>query len=165
MTIQVELHGANGSSTTEVNEPKGFPTRHVKIGTVKDTESVSIAPDIPTPTEQIAAVMPDWSEAWDDNRDRLIAWLSEDLTLSEGIVLNMLGIAIENQYAPRKSMSAGQWVCLTSDLTTDNYFNVVWMRELKTRISRKYEDRRKPRTNLKALLTEATAVMEVSHEA
>ena len=122
---------------------------------------MSITPDIPTPTEQIAAVMPAWSEAWDDNRDRLIAWLSEDLTLSEGVVLNMLGTAIENQYAPRASMSAGQWVCLTSDLTTDNYFNVVWMRELRTRISRKYEDRRKPRTDLKTLLTE-TAVMEVS---
>ena len=164
MTIQVELHGANGTKTTAVT-PKGFPTRHIKTGAVKQTESVKITSDLPTPIEQIAAVMPAWSEAWDDNRDRLIAWLSEDLTLSEGVVLNMLGIAIENQYAPRKSMSAGQWVCLTSDLTTDNHFDVVWLRELKVKISRKYEDRRKPRTNLKALLTEVTAVMEVSHEA
>ena len=30
MTIQVELHGANGSHTTEVNEPRGMLTRHVK---------------------------------------------------------------------------------------------------------------------------------------
>ena len=28
--IQVELHGANGSHTTEVNEPRGMLTRHVK---------------------------------------------------------------------------------------------------------------------------------------
>ena len=160
--IEVTLHGKNATHTTEVHEPRGFPTRHIKTGTVKQTESVKITSDLPTPVEQIAAVMPAWSEAWDDNRDRLIAWLSEDLTLSEGVVLHELGTAIENQYAPRKSMSAGQWVSLTSDLTTDNYFCVVWLRELKTRISRKYEDRRKPRTNLKALLTEVTAVMEVS---
>ena len=30
MTIQVELHGANGSRTTEVNEPRGMLTRGFK---------------------------------------------------------------------------------------------------------------------------------------
>lgn len=159
MTIEVALHGANGTKTTAV-APQPFPTRHISTDSPQPTDSVKITSDLPTPTEQIASVMPDWVEAWDDNRVRLIGWLSEDMSLSEGVILKNLGTAIEEQYAPRSSMSAGQWVCLTEDMKADNYFDVVWLRELKTRISRKYEDRRK-RTDLNALLAEVTAVMEV----
>ena len=37
MKIEVQLFGENGKSTTEVKNPGGLPTRHIRLGSVSST--------------------------------------------------------------------------------------------------------------------------------
>ena len=55
MTIEVRLHSANGTRTTSVNPPRGFPTRHVSTGTPAKSEPITITPNLPAPTPEALA--------------------------------------------------------------------------------------------------------------
>ena len=145
--VKVDLFGKRGQRTTEVT-PQGFPTRPVNTG---NSEPATITPNPKTPselrTEQVTAVIPAYTEAYSNNRDRLLTFLSKGFgkNLSQGVILHELGNALETEYAPRKAMTAPQWYAWISDLHTPDYSSVDWIASLQTRIYRKYEDLRPPR--------------------
>ena len=55
MTIEVRLHGVQGTRTQAVT-PTGFTTRHINRAAIIPTESVKVTPDLPKPTTQPAPV-------------------------------------------------------------------------------------------------------------
>ena len=48
MTIEVRLHGANGTRTHPVT-PTGFSTRHINRATVTPSDPVKVTPHLPNP--------------------------------------------------------------------------------------------------------------------
>ena len=148
--VKVRLHGKQGMRTTEVT-PQGFPTRHIRTGNSDPTPKFTITPELKTPTEQqseqVTAIMPAYKEAYTENRDRLIAYLTQGFfgNLSDGIVLSELGTAIKSEYAPRNAMSPAQYTSLIADLTTEDYDTVAWIQALRQYIWRTNERRRPPR--------------------
>lgn len=160
MAIEVTLMGKSGRPrSVSVTPDNRFRNPRLNTVTPEPSESIAITPEIPTPAELIADIMPAFNEAWKANRQRLIDYLGEDLDVSDGVILHALATAIEMEYAPRIDMNASQWQAFISDLTTGSYFNIEWLRRLKTQIERKYEDRRIQRTALKSLLMEVDAIL------
>ena len=53
MTIEVRLHGAQGTRTQAVT-PQGFPTRHINREEAIPSESVKVTPDLPTQPEPVS---------------------------------------------------------------------------------------------------------------
>ena len=119
-----------------------------------------IVADVPTQIQTLTDAIAGFNAAWHENRQRVLNYLRDDLTLSDGVLLHELGTAIETEYAARIEMTTAQWRSLAVDLTAADYFHVAWVRILKTYLSYKYQDHRKPRTDLKELLTEVNAIME-----
>lgn len=154
------LQRTEGSVFVNVTHPKAHlcPDTYFQTWTRITKEFVADVPtQIQTPTDAIAG----FNAAWTRNRQRVLDYLRDDLTLSDGVILHGFGAAIETEYTARAEMTTAQWRSLTEDLRTPDYFHVPWMRTLKTRLSYKYQDHRKPRIDLKALLTEVDAIMEV----
>lgn len=154
------LQRTEGNVFVNVTHPKA----HLRPDTYFQTwtrVAKDVVADVPThiqsPTDAIAG----FNAAWHENRQRLLDYLRDDLTLSDGVILHELGTAIETEYAARAEMTTAQWRSLTVDLMAADYFHVAWLRMLKTHLSYKYQDHRKPRTDLKGLLTEVNAIMEV----
>ena len=148
--VKVDLFGKRGHTQTEVT-PQGFPTRHIRTGNSDPTPKFTITPELKTPaeqqSEQVTAIMPAYKEAYTENRDCLIAYLTQGFfgNLSDGIVLSELGTAIKSEYAPRNAMSPAQYTSLIADLTTEDYDTVAWIQELRQYIWRTNEHRRPPR--------------------
>lgn len=117
--------------------------------------------DVPIHIQPLTDAIAGFNAAWHENRQRVLDYLRHDLTLSDGVILHEFGTAIETEYAARVEMTTAQWRSLTVDLRTPDYFHVAWMPTLRTRLGYKYQDYRQPRTDLKALLTEVNAIMEV----
>ena len=147
--IKVDLFGKAGHRDTEVT-PQGFPTRHVRTrtGHLPTTEPATITPNpvIPSPqTEKPAPVLPAFTAAYQENRQRLINFLSQDYAprdLSDGVILHELGEAITAEYAPRTEMTPAQWTALTADLQLDKWNYPHWISALQRKINLKYEGRR-----------------------
>ena len=148
--VKVRLHGKQGMRATEVT-PQGFPTRHICTGNPKPSDSLQITSELKTPVElqaqQVKAVIPVYKEAYTENRQRLIDYLTQGFhgNLSDGIVLSELGQATKSEYASRTAMTPAQWTTLIADLTTDNYDSVCWLQELRQYIWRTNERRRPSR--------------------
>ena len=148
--VKVDLFGKRGHTQTEVT-PQGFPTRHIRPGNSDPTPKFTIIPELKTPAEQqaeqVTAIMPAYKEAYTENRDRLIAYLTQGFfgNLSDGIVLSELETAIKSEYAPKNAMSPAQWTALIVDLTTEDYDTVAWIQALRQYIWRTNEHRRPPR--------------------
>ena len=138
--VKVDLYGKRGYRQTEVTPET--PSRFGQVAP-QPTEPATITPNPITPIE---AVIPAYKEAWTENRDRLLAYLTIGFhgNLSDGVTLHELGTALEIQYAPRKAMNADQWHAWIGDLQTEDYNSVDWIKALKTKIYRKYEDLRPP---------------------
>ena len=146
--LTINLFGAAGQRSIEIQPKGGFPTRHIKIGSPDSTPLPEITPDLPK--AQPKPAIPAFNKAWEENRQRIIDFLGEgfDGNLSEGCIMPQLGEAIANQYAPRKAMTDDQWRALTAVLQQSDWDAGHWLRDLKQRIWCKYEDRR-----IKRLLT------------
>ena len=56
--VKVELFGAAGTRNIEVKQRGGFPTRHIRTGTPRETEPLAITPD-PEPTAKAPEFTPD----------------------------------------------------------------------------------------------------------
>ena len=162
--VKVELYGKDGHRKTEIKRDDRFQNPRFGRVATQPTESITITQDLPTPAELTAKALIRFNNAWTANRSRAIQYLSEDLDISEGVILSEFATAVETQYAPRTAITPAQWCSLARDLNAVRYFNVVWMRSLKMRISRKYEDRRIAKPDLKALLSELNTVMGVQSD-
>ena len=154
------LQRTEGNVFVNVAHPKAHlpPNTYFQTWTGIAKEVVA---DVPIHIQPLTSAITDFNEAWHENRQRLLDYLRDDFTLSDGVILHELGRAIETEYATRVEMTTAQWRSLTVDLRTPNYFHVGWMHMLKTRLSYKYQDHRKPRTDLQELLAEVNAIMEV----
>ena len=155
-----DLQRTEGNVFVNVTHPKAHlrPDTYFQTWTRIAKECVA---DVPIHIQPFTDALAGFNAAWHENRQRLLDYLRDDLVLSDGVILHGLGAAIETEYAARVEMTTAQWQALTSDLCTSDYFDVVWMRMLKTHLGYKYQDHRKPRTDLKGLLTEVNAIMEV----
>ena len=146
----VKLHGTHGTRTVQIEPDQRFTTpRFGKIVPPK-SESAAITPNPPTSEELQAeatqAVVPAFTQAYAENRPRLIAYLTAGFhnNMSEGVALHEFADAVETQYAPRKIMTPDQWRAFTEDLQAEDYNSVDWIASLQTRLYRKYEDMRPP---------------------
>lgn len=153
------LQPTEGNVFVNVTHPKAHlrPNTYFQTWTRIAKEVVA---SVPTQIQPLTDAIADFNAAWRENRQRVLNYLRDDLTLSDGVLLHGLGKAIETEYAARVEMTTAQWRSLTVDLTAADYFHVAWMRILKTHLSYKYQDHRKPRTDLKELLTEVNAIMK-----
>lgn len=137
--VSVNLHGAEGVRKVDIT-PKAFGTRHIPTGAVGKTPPPTLTPDPPKPEP----VIPAFNTAWKENRQRVLDFLAYGFcgNLSEGVVMSEFGDAVTAEYAPRKQMTAEQWRDLTADLQLSKWGYSHWIRDLRTRIWKKYEDRR-----------------------
>ncbi|RKU10822.1 hypothetical protein C6503_19240 [Candidatus Poribacteria bacterium] len=152
------LQRTEGNVFVNVTHPKAHlrPDPYFQTWTRIAKEVVA---DVPTHIQPLTATIGGFNESWRENRQRLLDYLRDDLTLSDGVILHELGRAIETEYAARVEMTTTEWRSLTVDLRTPNYFHVAWMHTLRTRLSYKYQDHRTPRTDLKELLMQVNAIM------
>ena len=153
------LQRTEGNVFVNVTHPKAHlrPDPYFQTWTRVAKEVVA---DVPTQIQTSRDAIGGFNAAWHKNRQRLLDYLRDDLTLSDGVILHGLGRAIETEYAARAEMTTAQWRSLTVDLWTPDYFHVAWMHTLRTRLSYKYQDhRRSPRTDLKELLMQVNAIM------
>ena len=153
------LQPTEGNVFVNVTHPKAHlrPNTYFQTWTRIAKEVVA---GVPTQIQPLTDAIADFNAAWRENRQRVLNYLRDDLTLSDGVLLHELGKAIETEYAARVEMTTAQWRSLTVDLTAADYFHVAWIRILKTHLSYKYQDHRKPRTDPKELLTEVNAIMD-----
>ena len=156
----VSLQRTEGNVFVNVTHPKAHlrPNTYFQTWTRIAKEVVA---DVPTQIQPLTDTIAGFNEAWREHRQRLLDYLRDDLTISDGVILHELGRAIETEYAARVEMTTAKWRSLTVDLRTPDYFHVAWMRTLRTHLSYKYQDHRTPRTNLTELLTQVNAIMEV----
>ena len=137
--------------TKRKSHPRDFQPVIYALETPTPLPSSQSLPKLKTPAEQqaeqVTAIMPAYKEAYTENRDRLIAYLTQGFfgNLSDGIVLSELGTAIKSEYAPRNAMSPAQYTSLIADLTTEDYDTVAWIQALRQYIWRTNEHRRPSR--------------------
>ena len=143
---RVKLYGRQGIRAVEIERDDRF-TNPCFGHAPAASEPLHITPNPPTPQEQVKAIIPAYKEAYTENRDRLIAYLTQGFfgNLSDGIVLSELGSAIKSEYAPRNAMSPAQYTSLIADLTSEDYDKVSWIQALRQWIWKSNERRRPPR--------------------
>ena len=129
--VKINLYSARGKRQIDIT-PKGFPTRHIRTGKPTETPKLAI-------TLNSKPVLPAYKKAWNDNRQRVIDFLSEGFNLNESTPREELNAAIREQYAPQKERTPAQWHALTDDLKSETWTWGHWIFDLKHRLWHKYE--------------------------